>query len=98
MRIEFDYELHHDGAVLGTHYIDTTPGVYSKVTHPALGKDPVDIMALINTLYKGTIPIAGTGWEEVTKHPGYPNQTRLDALIGEIIRLDDKPSRAILGV
>lgn len=98
MNIIFDYDFDSAGRQAASHLIETTPGKYLKVQVPALGHDPVDVIQFINALHKGTIPIAGTGWEEVTKHPDYPNQTRLDALIGEIVRLDDRPSRAILGV
>lgn len=98
MRIEFDFDFGPDGQILGRHFVETSPGGQPQSSHPTLGAIPVDVIHLIAAFHTGTIPIAGTGWDVITKHPTYPGQTRLAALIGEIIRLNDAPSRAILGV
>lgn len=98
MLIVFDYDHPPGSPVEGRHTIETTPGLYPQFTHPALGVNPVDVIHLIAAWHTGTIPIAGTGWDVITKHPAYPGQTRLAALIGEIVRLNDAPARAILGV
>lgn len=98
MRIIFDYDNPPGSPIEGRHYIETTPGAQFQVTNAALGAIAVDVIQLIKGMHLGTVPIAGTGWDVVTKHPSYPGQTRLAALIGEIIRLNDAPSRAILGV
>ena len=82
----------------GRHLIETTPGLYPRFTVAVLGVTPVDVIQVIKALHLGLIPIAGTGWDVITKHPSYPGQTRFEALIGEIIRLDDKDARTILGV
>lgn len=98
MQIIFDYDHPPGSPVEGRHFIETTPGLYPQFLHPALGATPVDVIHYINGLHTGVIPIAGTGWDAITKHPTYPGQTRLAALLGEIVRLNDAPSRAILGV
>lgn len=98
MRIEFDYDFDPVGQICGRHYIETAPGAYQQVSHAALGPGAVDVIHLLKALHDGALPIAGTGWDEVAKHPDYPGQTRLQACIAEIVRLDDKPARTILGV
>lgn len=82
----------------GRHFIETTPGLYPQFLHPVLGATPVDVIQLIKAYHAATIPIAGSGWDVITKHPSYPGQTRLQALIAEIIRLNDTAARTILGV
>lgn len=98
MRIVFDYDNPPGSLMEGRHYIETTPGAYPQVVAAAIQAAPLDVIQLIKAFHAGTIPIAGSGWEVITKHPAYPGQTRLAALIGEIVRLNDAPSRAILGV
>lgn len=98
MQIIFDYDHPPGSPVEGRHFIETTPGQYPQFLVAALGAVPVDVIQFVKALHLGTVPIAGTGWDVITKHPTYPGQTRLQALIGEIIRLNDAPSRAILGV
>jgi hypothetical protein len=98
MRIEFDYDFDSSGGILARHFIDTAPGKYPLVTHVALGALPVDLIQLIKAWHTGTIPIAGTGWDVITKHPSYPGQTRFAALKAEIIRLNDTAARGVLGI
>lgn len=99
MRIEFDYDLDTNGKIFARHFIDTHQSpTQPQVSHPTLGAAPLDVIHLLKAFHDGTLPIAGTGWEQITNHPDYPGKTRLQALIGEIIRLDDKESRTILGV
>lgn len=98
MIIVFDYDHPPGSPIEGRHFIETTPGAYVQVTVPAIQAAPVDVIQFINALHKATIPIAGTGWDQITKHPAYPGETRLAALVAEIVRLNDAPSRAILGV
>lgn len=98
MVIVFDYDNPPGSPMEGRHFIETTPGKYPQFTAAALGATPVDVIHFIAALHTGLIPMAGTGWDVITKHPSYPGQTRLAALVGEIIRLNDAPARAILGV
>lgn len=97
MRIIFDYD-NFGGEIPGAHFIETTPGAQFQVTVPSIQAAPLDVIQYIKALHAGTIPIAGTGWEVITKHPTYPGQTRLAALIAEIVRLNDTSSRTVLGV
>lgn len=98
MRIIFDYDNPPGSPVEGRHFIETTSGLYPQILVPAVSAVPVDVIQFIKALHLGTIPITGTGWDVITKHPTYPGQTRLAALLAEIIRLNDAPARAILGV
>ena len=99
MRIIFDFDFNlSDGSIVGRHFIETTPGDYPKFTHPLLGAAPLDVMQIIKAYHLGTIPIGASGWDIMTKHPGYPGKTRLEALVGEIIRLNDTAARTVLGV
>lgn len=98
MHIVFDYDNPPGSPLEGRHFIDTTPGVYPQVVVAAIQAAPLDVIQYVKALHAGTIPIAGTGWDAITKHPTYPGQTRLQALVAEIIRLNDAPARAILGV
>lgn len=98
MRIIFDYDNPPGSPIEGRHFIETTPGLYPQVTVTAIQATPIDVIQFIKALHLGTVPIAGTGWDAITKHPTYPGQTRLQALIGEIIRLNDTSSRTVLGI
>lgn len=98
MHIIFDYDNPPGSPIEGRHFIETAPGAQPQVLIAALGALPVDVIQFIKALHLGTVPIAGTGWDQITKHPTYPGQTRLQALVAEIVRLNDAPSRAILGV
>lgn len=98
MRIVFDFDFDTNGNVFASHFIDTHPGTQPQVLHPTLGSTPLDVIHLLKAFHTGTLPIAGTGWEQITKHPAYPGKTRLEALIAEIIRLNDTEARTILGV
>lgn len=97
MHIVFDMD-NPGGPVEQRHFVETTPGGQPQVIHPALGALPVDVIQYIKGLHVGTVPIAGTGWDQITKHPSYLGQTRLAAFLGEIVRLNDTAARAVLGL
>lgn len=98
MQIIFDYDHPPGSPMEVTHSIHTGSGEQPQVLIAAISATPIDVIQFIKALHLGTFPIAGTGWDQVTKHPAYPGQTRLQALIGEIIRLNDTAARTILGV
>lgn len=98
MQIIFDYDHPPGSPIEGRHILFTATGEQPQVTVPAIQAAPLDVVQFIKALHLGTIPIAGTGWDVITKHPTYPGQTRLQALIGEIIRLNDTAARTVLGV
>jgi hypothetical protein len=98
MRIEYDYSFDSSGKVFGKHYIETAPGDQSKVIHPLIGPEPVDLIYLVAAWLSGKVPMAGSGWDNITHHPAYPGKTCLEALVGEIVRLNDVEARKVLGV
>jgi hypothetical protein len=98
MRIEFHYDLDQNNNIIARHFVETAPGMYPQYTHPTLGVAPVDVIHLITAFFKGTIPILNTGWDLPTNHPTYPGKTRMQAFIGEVVRLNDAASRTLLGV
>lgn len=98
MHIVFDYDFPPGSPIEGRHFIETTPGGQSQVLVPAISATPVDVIQLIKAFHLGTVPIAGSGWDVITKHPTYPGQTRLAALLGEIVRLNDATARTVLGI
>lgn len=76
MRIDFDFEYNEDHVVIARHYIDS---------------DDLLAMAVITKLNRNALPIAGTGWDEVSEHPDYPGKTRLEVVNAEMTRLGVKP-------
>ena len=98
MEIIFDYDHPPGSPVEGRHLIETTPGLYPQFVVPVLGAVAVDVIQLIRALHTGLIPLAGTGWDVISKHPAYQGMTRLEVLVAEIIRLNDAPARGVLGV
>jgi hypothetical protein len=98
MRIEYDYDHDANNNIVARHFIETTPGLYPQFTVAAVSAVPVDVIQVLKAFHAGTIPIAGTGWDVITKHPTYPGQTRMAALVGEIVRLNDAAARTVLGV
>lgn len=98
MRIVIDHEIDDFGNKVGEHCIHTEANPPHHSADPANpGKiiDPIDFVAM---LHKGTVPLAGTGWDIASKHPLYPGKHRLDVFRAEIVRLNDARSRAKLGV
>ena len=75
----------------------TAPGEQPQILIPGVTSAPIDFITYIKMLLDGTIPIAGTGWEVITKHPDYTETRRIDALVGEMKRLKD-PQLAALGI
>lgn len=98
MRIVIDRDVDAKGNVMAEHVVHTNVAAWNKVTGPGTGNVPIDLIQFLKQLHAGTIPIAGTGWEEITNHPLYPGLRKLDAFLGEIVRLNDAPARSILGV
>lgn len=86
------------GGVTHEHVFETDPTLAPQVVHPLLGASPVDRIHVIDGIHKGTIPIAGTGWDEISKHPNYPGKTRLEVFLAEVVKHNDTAARAILGV
>lgn len=83
MHIVFDVEYDTDGSIFGRHTIDTDDGV---------------ALQTLKNIRDGKLPIEGTGWDVLSSHPDHIGETRFEAVIAEIVRLDHEESRAILGV
>lgn len=98
MRHVIDYDLDAQGNPVVPHVIDLTPGSLPDLVDNGVLGLTVSRLNMIVQLHTGVRPIAGTGWDVMTRHPGYLGKTRLEALIGEVKRLNDAVSRAALGV
>lgn len=84
MRIVFDHDIASDGVTfMSTHFIDTS--------------DPAVQAMLIATKASVGAQIAA-GYNVITKHPAYAGQTRWQAILGEVVRLNDTVARPLLGV
>lgn len=83
MTITFDAEFATDGTFLGAHKLDTA--------------DP-QVQTMLAALKGNPAAIAKAGFGDATKLPPYPGKTRWEVIEAEVIALDDKPARAILGV
>lgn len=98
MRIEIDYDFDAKGNVIGTHFIETSVLPGNTSLQPSVSAVPIDKIQCVKNIHVGTIPIAGTSWDVISKHPLYPGQTRMQVFLSEIVRLNDVAARAALGV
>lgn len=83
MRIIFDHDLMSDGSIAAIHYIETS--------------DPA-VQAVLTSAKAGLAAQTTAGFNVLTKHPSYLGQTRWQAILGEVVRLNDTTARPILGV
>lgn len=83
MIITIDHEFDGFGKVVGFHRIDTS--------------DP-NVQAMFTALKGDPVAIAKAGYGDVTKLPAYQGKTRWEVILEEVIRLDDKTARPLLGV
>jgi hypothetical protein len=83
MLIIFDHDLDAQGNTITNHVIDTAnPAVQAMLT------------ATKATVAAQTL----AGYSQITKHPSYVGMTRWQAILGEVVRLNDVTARGILGV
>lgn len=83
MIIVFDHDFDSTGGILSTHSIDTSTAIVQTML----------------TALKGNVAAQVTaGYAVISKHPSYVGQTRWQAVIGEVVRLNDSTARGILGV
>lgn len=78
--------------------VHTDVAPWNQLNNALTGNVPLDMIQVIKGFHLGTIPIAGTGWDQPANHPLYPGKTVLQVLRGEIVRLNDAAARAVLGV
>ena len=83
MHIIFDHDLFPDGSVSATHSIDTS--------------DPA-VQAMLTSLKGNVANQTTSGYNVPSKLSAYNGQTRWQAVLGEVVRLNDATARGILGV
>ena len=98
MRIHLSDVIGASGAKEAEIVIHTDVAPWNQLNNALTGNVPLDMVQVLKGLHHGTIPIAGTGWDQVANHPLYPGKTLMQVLIAELIRLNDVGARAVLGV
>lgn len=98
MRIEYHYEKDAKGNVTAAHVIHTERSPQNQVEFPAGSKVFIDVVDFLKGIHAGTIPIAGSGWDQLSNHPNYRGKTHLQVVVSEVIRLNDAATRATLGI
>lgn len=83
MRIQFDHEVAADGSITVIHTIETS--------------DPA-VQAMLTACKGNPAAQNAAGYSVITKHVGYVGLTRWQAVLGEVIRLNDVTARGFLGV
>lgn len=83
MKIVFDHELDSLGNIIATHVIDTADSV---------------VQTMLAALKGNVAAQALAGYGINTKMVAYFGQTRWQAILGEIVRVNDTVARALLGV
>lgn len=83
MKIPVDYDIDATGYISGIHVLNSA--------------DPLSLNAL--TAARASVAaLNASGWAVQSKHPLYPNNTRMQVIMGEAVRLNDAPLRQTLGV
>lgn len=83
MKIIIDRDVDSAGNTICSHVIDTS--------------DPA-VQAMFTVLKGNVVAQTAAGYGVITKHPSYLGQTRWQAVLGEVVRLNDLTARGILGV
>lgn len=83
MKIVIDRYLDAQGNVAVTHILDTS--------------DPA-VQAMLTALKGNAAAQTTAGFGVITNLPAYPGQTRWQAILGEVVRLNDTVARPLLGV
>jgi len=96
MLIEFDFDFDAGGNIIAKHIWDSSPA--NVITHPDGVTGKVHALIVMKLVKDGSPLVKQHGWDVVSKHPTYPGKTRLQVLLAEIVRLNDTPARALLGV
>lgn len=84
MHIVFDHDVDPvTGAVYATHYLDTS--------------DPA-VITMLTAVKATAVAQVAAGYSIMSKLPAYAGQTRWQAVLGEVVRLNDIGARTALGV
>lgn len=97
MRHEIDMDF-DNGVPAGVHVVHTERAPWNQVKGANTGGVLIDTIDLLNGFHKGTIPIAGTGWDVISKHPNHVGKTRLQAFVDSAITANDPLARQVLGI
>ena len=87
-----------NGNVIAKHVVDTIVSPANQVINPANQAAKIDFIQAIKAYQTTPALMVGTGWDQIAKNAGYPGKTLLDVLLAEIVRLNDAPARAVLGI
>jgi hypothetical protein len=98
MRIHIHDALDSQGNKVGEHCIHTERVVWNQVEYPVGSGIKMDLVDFLKGIHSGAIPIAGTGWDQLSNLPNYAGKTHLQAAVSEIVRLNDAAAKATLGV
>jgi len=98
MNIPYDVDLDGQGFVIAHHVFITDRIASNQLPTPGNPVVPMDAVDYLKGIHNGTIPIAGTGWEQVSIHPLAAGRTRAAFLVSRIVALNDAAARATLGV
>lgn len=83
MIIVIDHHLDVNGVTQAVQFIDTA--------------DPA-VQTLLTSLKGNVAAQVAAGYGVITKLLAYPGQTRWQAILGEVVRLNDTTARPLLGV
>jgi hypothetical protein len=98
MRIVVDVDIMPDGRVVAEHVFHTEATSWNTTSHEDALRGLTHPLHVIRDIKRGVYPTNNHGWDIISKHPNYAGKTRLEVLHEEVIRLDDKDAREILGV
>lgn len=98
MRIVLSQVIGASGKVEAELVVHTEVSPTNQLNNALTGNVPLDMIQVIKGLHAGTIPIAGTGWDQLANHPLYPGKTLMQVLLAEVVRLNDAAARGVLGV
>lgn len=98
MRIHLSDVIGASGLKEAEIVIHTDVAPWNQLNNALTGNVPLDMVQVLKGLHAGTIPIAGTGWDQLANHPNYPGKTMMQVFVLELVRLNDVAARAALGV
>lgn len=98
MLILIDVMFNRSGDKVGEVHVATHRDSPHKVQHPMHPKREIDIIDFIRLIHDNKEAFDASGWGAMSKHPDYPGKTISEVFLAEIVRLNDKEARAVMGV